>query len=1082
MAGEESAKRYWKSLPMRDAAPDLVEATADGFPPGPPAEAGLSRRDFLRAAGFVIAGTTLAGCQRAPVQPALPLLVQPEEAVPGRASYYASTCGGCSAGCGLLAKVRDGRPIKLEGNPDHPLSRGGLCAVGQASLLGLYDSLRLQQPLRDGQPITWEEVDQGVRAGLDAARGQGGVRVLSGSLNGPTARRQLQLFLRFLGQFADARHVIYDPLSSSAILEAHRQTHGVRVLPRYLFEQAEVVVSFDADFLGTWIAPVEFAAGYQAGRTLAGSPPRCSFHVQFESRLSLTGSKADERVRIAPGELGLVMTHLAQRLAGLRIRASVNEAQVLVMTHLARRLAGAEAAPVADGLLDRLAERLWQKRGRSLVVCGSQDVAEQVLCNLLNHLLGNYGATLEVARPSYQRQGEDAALEVLLGELRAGRVAALFLLGCNPAYDLPGGSDWESLLQRVALVVCCAERLDETARLLTLPSPPGGEGRARGARFVCPLPHYLACWDDAEPVAGVVSLAQPTLRPLGDTRPLLESLAAWSGAPQSAYQMLRTTWETEVFPRYRTALAAAAASTIGNVGPPAGDGPLLASSALVAGNMLRGGTFRDFWDHTLHEGFARVAPREVRLHEFNFGTVQAVLHARRPAEGTFALVLYPTVGMLDGRHAYNPWLQELPDPISKVTWDNYACLAPATASRLGLHDGDVVRLEAPGPGVSGALELPVLVQPGQHDGVVAVALGYGSAISARFADIRPHWLQAQPTVGSDGLVGVNAAPLLRWEGGTLRFTRDGVRVTPLGRRQPLASTQDHNTITVPLQLAQPGHVRLPIVQETTVAALTAAVNHSRQEPEQADLWPEDHPTPGHRWGMVIDLAACTGCSACVVACQVENNIPVVGKDEVRRHREMHWLRIDRYYSGETGDVDVIHQPMLCQHCGNAPCETVCPVLATVHSSEGLNQQVYNRCVGTRYCANNCPYKVRRFNWFDYARDDTLQNLVLNPDVTVRSRGVMEKCSFCVQRIQEARIEARRQGLPIEDGAIQPACQQSCPTGAIVFGDLNQRQSQAAQLAGNGRGFQVLAELNVRPSITYLKGVRNRPQEEGRGRE
>jgi molybdopterin-containing oxidoreductase family iron-sulfur binding subunit len=366
---------------------------------------------------------------------------------------------------------------------------------------------------------------------------------------------------------------------------------------------------------------------------------------------------------------------------------------------------------------------------------------------------------------------------------------------------------------------------------------------------------------------------------------------------------------------------------------------------------------------------------------------------------------------------------------------------------------------------------------------VAVALGYGSAGSARFADIGPRWLEARPTLGPGGLVGVNAAPLLRWEGGTLRFTRDGVGLTPLGRRQPLASTQDHNTITVPPQLARPGHERRPIVQETTVAALMAAINHTpdHHEPPQPDLWPDDHPTTGHRWGMVIDLAACTGCSACVVACQVENNIPVVGKDEVSRHREMHWLRIDRYYSGEGGDVDVLHQPILCQHCGNAPCETVCPVLATVHSSEGLNQQIYNRCVGTRYCANNCPYKVRRFNWFDYAHDDTLQDLVLNPDVTVRSRGVMEKCTFCVQRIQEARIEARRAGLPIVDGAIQPACQQSCPTQAIVFGDLNQRQSQAAQLARNRRGFQVLAELNVQPSITYLKGVRNRPEEEGRGR-
>jgi molybdopterin-containing oxidoreductase family iron-sulfur binding subunit len=799
---------------------------------------------------------------------------------------------------------------------------------------------------------------------------------------------------------------------------------------------------------------VEFAAGYHAGRTLEGSPPHCSFHVQFESRLSLTGCRADERVRVAPGELGLLMTHLARRLAA---RAGVPFTA-----------AGAEAPPVPEGLLDRLAERLWQARGGSLVVCGSQDVAEQLLCNLLNHLLDNYGATLDVARPSYQRQGDDAALEVLLGELRHGRVAALFLLGCNPAYDLPGGSEWETLLQRVPLVVSCAERLDETARL---------------ARYVCPVPHFLACWGDAEPTAGVASVSQPTLRPLGDTRPLLESLAAWSGAPRSAYDLIRSTWEAEVFPRYRTALAVSGASMMGCLGSPAGQGSLLASSAFIAGNVHRGhGTFQAFWDRTLHQGFARVAPREARVQHFNLGAVRALLQARRPAEGTFSLVLYPKVGMLDGRHAYNPWLQELPDPVSKVTWDNYACFAPATASRLGLCDGDVVRLEAPAP--ARALELPVLVQPGQHDGVIAVALGYGSTASARFADIGPRWLEARPTLGPGGLVGVNAAPLLGWEGGILRFARDGVRLTPLGRRQPLASTQDHHTITVPRHLAQPGHDRRPVVQEMTVAALNAARNHppGHQEPERPDLWPEDHPAVGHRWGMVIDLAACTGCSACVVACQVENNIPVVGKDEVSRHREMHWLRIDRYYSGDGADVDVAHQPMLCQQCGNAPCETVCPVLATVHSSEGLNQQVYNRCVGTRYCANNCPYKARRFNWFDYARDDALQNLVLNPEVTVRSRGVMEKCTFCVQRIQEAKIEARRQGLPLADGAIQPACQQSCPTQAIFFGDLNDPRSRAARLARDGRGYEVLAELNVRPSVTYLKGVRNRPAEGGGGRE
>jgi molybdopterin-containing oxidoreductase family iron-sulfur binding subunit len=467
-------------------------------------------------------------------------------------------------------------------------------------------------------------------------------------------------------------------------------------------------------------------------------------------------------------------------------------------------------------------------------------------------------------------------------------------------------------------------------------------------------------------------------------------------------------------------------------------------------------------------------------------SIAAGLSAHRPPEGTYSLILYSKVGMPDASHAYNPWLHELPDPISKVTWDNYVCLSPALAAGLGVGDGDVVRLETGAGGDRpGELELPAFVQPGQHDRVVAVALGYGSLLSERFANIGPPWLQAGPTVGPDGLVGKNAARFLAWIGGSLRFGLDGVRLTKTGRHQPLASTQSYHQVAVPQHLTLPGQERRPIIRETTLAAY-------RQEPAPAtisrtamggpalpgateDLWPADHPLTRPHWGMVIDLNACTGCSACVVACQVENNIPVVGKDEVRRQREMHWLRIDRYYTERDGGVDVAHQPMLCQHCGNAPCEVVCPVLATVHSDEGLNQQVYNRCVGTRYCANNCPYKVRRFNWFDYAHDDRLQNLVLNPDVTVRSRGVMEKCTFCVQRIEEAKREARQ---PLRDGALQTACQQSCPAQAIVFGNLNDPTSRVARLAVGPRSYQVLGELNIRPSVSYLSLVRNRPADGG----
>jgi molybdopterin-containing oxidoreductase family iron-sulfur binding subunit len=433
----------------------------------------------------------------------------------------------------------------------------------------------------------------------------------------------------------------------------------------------------------------------------------------------------------------------------------------------------------------------------------------------------------------------------------------------------------------------------------------------------------------------------------------------------------------------------------------------------------------------------------------------------------------------DSAEAYNPWLHEMPDPVTKVTWDNYACLSPAAAAALGVRDGDVVRLEVPDAGGAGqTMELPAFVQPGQHDRIVAVALGYGSVLSERFAKVGPPWLDARPSVGEGGQVGKNAAALLQWLGNAVQRRRDGVRMSRTSEHHALASTQDYHRLEPP-----PGLGAAKGLAESVVPQATFTERRSRKAlpmaQSEGNLWPDDHSTSGPRWGMVIDQNACTGCSACVIACQAENNIPVVGKDEVRRHREMHWLRIDRYYVDRDEGVDVIHQPMLCQHCGNAPCEPVCPVLATVHSEEGLNQQVYNRCVGTRYCANNCPYKVRRFNWFDYARDDVLRNLALNPDVTVRSRGVMEKCTFCVQRIQDAR--ARAAGGPGHDGDLQTACQQSCPARAIVFGDLNDPASRVVRLAQDGRGYRVLEELNVQPSVRYLMPVRNRPgKTEGTG--
>lgn len=1003
-------KHYWKALEEKEGGPEFLKDAAAELAKSGPRQ--FRRRDFLKAAGFTAGVAFASGCSRAPVQKAIPLLSQPEEIVPGRSLFYASTCAGCNAGCGVLAKVRDGRPIKLEGNPEHPFSRGGLCATGQASILGLYDSQRLQHPLKQGSKIDWETANHEILAQLASIRNEhGSVRFLSGTITSPSLLATIEEFLK---SFPDSRHVVYDPISNSALLDAYEQTHRARILPRFHFEKAEVIVSFDADFLGTWISPVEYTAAYRAGRTL--EEQRVSYHVQFEAHMSVTGSKADQRFAVAPGDTGVLLTHLTKLIAK-RAGASVDWAEP-------------DASPVPIAFLEQLADQLWRARGSSLVVCGSQDVEQQVLANYLNHLLGNYGTTIDLDHPSRQVEGNDRELERLVTELEDGRIRALFVYGVNPAFDLPGGDALAGALRKVPLLVSFSQRLDETAEL---------------ASYVLPERHFLESWGDAEAISGVVSIFQPTVHPLGETRSLVETLAAWNqktpGTAKPGYELLRDFWRAEVFRRQK-----------------------------------KQSDFDAFWDRSVHDGFAEVEPGAVKTKPFDVRAVQPVLRSSAAANA-LSLVLYPTVAMLDGRNAYNPWLHELPDPISKVTWDNYASLSPATAAKLGLANGDMVRLTALYKN-SQSLELPAYVQPGQYDQVVAVALGFGSKLSARFAKVGPQWIDALLSVGDNGLVGLNAAPFAQLSDGALRYSATTVTLSLTGKQRELACTQIHNTLTVPSKLTPPGSGPRPIIQETALAAFLKDPHSGvEDEEEKEDLWPTDHPYTGPHWGMVVDLNACTGCSSCVIACQVENNIPVVGRDEVRRNREMHWVRIDRYYTeGESGHVEVAHQPLMCQQCENAPCETVCPVLATVHSEDGLNQQVYNRCVGTRYCANNCPYKGRRFNWFDYAHDDQLENLVLNPDVAVRSRGVMEKCTFCIQRIQEGKIEAKRRGERIEDGSIRTACQQSCPAQAIYFGDLNDPESQVSKMMANPRRYRVLEELNVRPSVGYLTVVRNREQE------
>jgi len=681
--------------------------------------------------------------------------------------------------------------------------------------------------------------------------------------------------------------------------------------------------------------------------------------------------------------------------------------------------------PRHEDEMRRLAALLNTARGNSLVVCGANHLPSQLLTAYLNHTLQNTGATVDLDAPSYCRTGSDAAVAELMAELDSGGVGMLIVWDANPAYDWPGDGAFAGSMKKAGMSVICASHEDETSHEATV---------------VLPKAHPMEEWDDAEPVSGIVSVRQPAITPFGDTRSLTDCLHRWTGDTISDLEAIKNWWRAAFFPRRNTAAD----------------------------------SFDTFWNDAVYRGFVRVNPAPAPLKPFNTSSLGPCGESG-PRGGELVLEFYPTVALLDGRHAHNPWLQELPDPVTKIVWDNYASVSPATAAGNGLHRGDIVHV-----GLDGAsLELPVVIQRGQADGTVAVALGYGKMGTDRFSSVGPEWFEGVRTVEPGELVGKNAGPAREFRDGYLANWRTVREFRGTGSARRLAATQEYDSLRMPAGLAPPDEERRPIIQETTLSAYLASRSAgSFPKPEIHTIWPDEYRFPHHRWAMAIDLSACTGCSACVVGCQAENNIPVVGKDEVYRNREMAWLRIDRYYSGEDGDLSVAYQPMLCQHCEHAPCETVCPVLATVHSDEGLNQQVYNRCVGTRYCSNNCPYKIRRFNWFDYSHGDDMQRLVLNPDVVVRERGIMEKCSFCVQRIQEVKIRAKEGRRPISDGEVKTACEQSCPAQAIVFGDLRDPESRISKMQSGPRMYRVLEETGTAPSIAYMTLVRNRGEEGG----
>lgn len=993
-------KKYWASLEELHNEPSFIEMKGKEFlsPPEEQTVTELHRREFLKLMGAGLLLTTTA-CYRKPVEKIIPYVNKPEEITPGVANWYASTCMECPASCGTLVKTKEGRPLKIEGNRDHPLSQGGLCARGQASILNLYDPDRLKNPVKmsSGSPqkISCEDLDNEIKKKLDAIKNLGGkIFILTGVDTSPTTKK---LINEFLAGYPGSRHVSYDPLVPEEIAIAQELSYGERLIPNYQVDQARLIVSFGADFLGTYLSPVEFAKNYSRGRR----PEKgvMSRLVSIESALSLTGTNADEYFAVKTGDELLVALSLAHEIIVHKKRSSYagnTEIAAALAPYPIDRISMEAGIPGMK--LKALAQELWKARGKGLVFGGAQKCKQavrlQVVVNLLNSALENDGTTVNWTKP-VNRGGESyKELTDMIETMKKGEASALLMANINPAWTFPSSLEFKSFIQKIPLVVSFTDRIDETARL---------------AHYIMPVPHSLESWNDANPIAGVYSLVQPTIAPLHDTRSFQETLLLWSGTGSTTWHdYLKNNWQQNIY------------------------------------NLSDGKSFEAFWEETLQKGVYQNRPMEEKKERPFLSEALKKLTDIKTSPVNLSLALYPSVALFDGKSANNAWLQELPDPISKITWDNYLSMAPLLAREKGFEEGDIVRVSTE----NYSAELPAHIQPKLNAKTVMAAVGYG-----------------RTNAGSIGNgVGVDAYPFQQMHDGFVQW--NGLTVKSLvktGKKARLATTQGHHTVE-----------GRPIIQETTFSAFQKDP-HSGEEPVHPvpSLWPE-HQYKGYRWGMAIDMSSCIGCNGCMVGCQSENNVPVVGKEQVLIGRDMHWLRIDRYYKGDENQPEVNYQPMLCQHCENAPCETVCPVIATVHSEEGLNEQIYNRCVGTRYCANNCPYKVRRFNYYDYWKDiRSPTHLALSPDITTRSRGVMEKCTFCMQRIRDAKDKAKDEEREVKDGEIQTACQQSCPTDAIVFGNLNDPESRVSKLKKSARGYHVLEDLNVKPQVTYLRKVRNK---------
>jgi len=812
-----------------------------------------NRRDFLKILGFGVGYATLAASCETPINKAIPYLIKPDEITPGIANYYASTFFDGNDYCSILVKTREGRPIKLEGNELSSLTKGGTSARVQASVLNLYDSARYKNATKTGAEIKWEDADKEIVAELQLiVEKEEKIVIFTSTVISPSTKK---LFADFIEKYPTTQVVYYDAVSASAILDANFKSFGKRILPDYRFDNADLIVGFNADFLGNWISPIQFTKQYSSKRKIEKSNPGMSKHVQFESTMTLTGSNADYRIPIKPSDEGALLIELYNNLALKAGKETLSGAKAIVN-------------------IDSLADELWAKKGKSLVVCGTNDANNQYIVNAINELLENYGKTVDINSPLLHKQSSDKEVKTIVDEMNTGKVSAMFFYNVNPAYDYPEKDKFIEGMKKVALTVSFASAKDETSKL---------------SKYILPDNNYLESWGDAEPKSGFFSLGQPTIQKLFDTRQAQDSLLKWMASEESYYEYLQNYWKLEVYTKQNTLV-----------------------------------DFNSFWNKSLHDGVFETT-NEVASFEFNFeGLADASKNIISTGSG-IELLIYENIGIGNGTYANNPWLQELPDPVSKVCWDNYLAVSYNYANEKGLELGDLVS-------INGKFELPVLIQPGQADETVAIAMGYGRTYAGLAGDN----------------IGQNAFTLINNTGENKSYFTSDVKIEKVEGNHKLALTQEYHTMQ-----------GRDLIRETTLDEYVKNPSAGNE----AHLHAEEHANtlykkpefPGHHWGLAIDLNACTGCSACVIACQAENNVPVIGREEVLNRRIMHWMRIDRYYSENAENPDVLYMPIMCQHCDNAPCENVCPVAATPHSDEGLNQMAYNRCIGTRYCMNNCAY-------------------------------------------------------------------------------------------------------------------------------